>query len=310
MMEMHSSGIVRKGRVVVLAAAVAACSWSNVFAQTAPAAQATAAPATGAPDATAQQDEATPSKKYTLSSGIDFPTAYMFRGIFQEDQGMIGMPFVDVGVTLYEGDGALSSASANFGMWNSLHSGPSGADNPLRSAWYEADYYASLTLGFGKVKPGALYTAYTSPNDAFLTVHEIAFSVAYDDSASKVPLSPKALVAFELKGQADGGENKGTYFEFGVRPTVKLVDAKYPLSLAIPLKIGTSLKDYYEGVNGSDKFGYFDAGFMLNVPFSSNAGTWDLHGGVDFLMLGDNLKFINGDDSVKPVGTFGISLTY
>ena len=28
----------------------------------------------------------------------------------------------------------------------------------------------------------------------------------YDDSAAKFPLSPKAVLAFELDGQADGGQ--------------------------------------------------------------------------------------------------------
>ena len=51
----------------------------------------------------------------------------MFRGIFQEDSGVIIPPYVDVGVSLYSGDGALKSVSVNGGWWNSLHSGPSGS---------------------------------------------------------------------------------------------------------------------------------------------------------------------------------------
>ena len=37
-------------------------------------------------------------KRATLTTGIDFPTAYMFRGIFQEDEGFITQPFVDLGI--------------------------------------------------------------------------------------------------------------------------------------------------------------------------------------------------------------------
>ena len=81
----------------------------------------------------------------------------------------------------------------------------------------------------GKWKPGALFTSYTSPNDAFNTVNELAAVLAYDDSASAFPLSPKVVLAFELSGQADGGTDQGTYLELGVRPVVKLIDApKYP----------------------------------------------------------------------------------
>ena len=162
-----------------------------------------------------------------------------------------------------------------------------------------------MTFAFGNWKPGALFTSYTSPNDAFNSVHELAAVLAYDDSASRFPLSPKVILAFELKGQADGGANKGTYLELGVRPVVKLTDAgRYPLSLAIPVKLGLSAKDYYEGPTGSNTFGYFDTGFIASVPlaFMPSKTSWEVHGGVDFLWLGDNLQLLNHDDGFKPVG--------
>ena len=68
----------------------------------------------------------------TLTAGLDFASAYLFRGIFQEDSGVIVPPFVDVGVSLYNGDGALKNVTVNGGMWNSLHSGPSGSGNDRR----------------------------------------------------------------------------------------------------------------------------------------------------------------------------------
>jgi len=269
--------------------------------------------------APAQAEEPAPAKRVTLTAGFDFVSAYMFRGIFQEDRGVIVPPFVDVGVTVYEGEGALKSVALNGGMWNSLHSGPSGSETPNRSAWYEADYYGSATFTIGKWKPGALFTSYTSPNDVFATVHELAGVLAYDDSSSPFPLNPKAIVAFELKGQADGGGglpdggSKGTYLELGVRPVVKVIDAqKYPLSVAIPAKMGLSLNDYYEGPTGSNKFGYFDLGAIASVPlaFMNGRSTWEVHGGLDILWLGDNLKILNKDDGIKPVAVIGVSVTY
>ena len=41
-----------------------------------------------------------------------------------------------------------------------------------------------MTFTGRKLKPGALYTAYTSPNDVFATVHELAGVLAYDDSGA------------------------------------------------------------------------------------------------------------------------------
>jgi hypothetical protein len=283
-------------------------------------AQDTTKPAPAAPA------DAPASKKVTLLAGADFANAYLFRGIFQEDSGLIVQPYVDVGFSLYEGEGALSAVSANVGIWNSLHSGPSGADHPDRGAWYESDFYGSVTFTFGKWKPGALYTAYTSPNDAFGTVHELAAVVTYDDSESAFPLNPKAILAFEFAGedlgggvtaQADGGLNKGTYLELGVRPVVTVAEhPKYPMTVAIPAKFGFSLKDYYEGaIVGStenDAFGYFDLGAIASVPlaFMNGKSTWEVHGGVDFLFLGRNMKALNGGDRVKPIVMVGFSVTY
>jgi hypothetical protein len=252
------------------------------------------------------------AKRVITTAGVDLASAYMFRGIYQEDSGVIVPPFVDLGVLLYQGTGALKSVNVNGGLWNSLHSGPSG-NSGHGSPWYEADYYGSVTFAFGKWKPGALFTSYTSPNDAFRTVHEIAGVLAYDDSASAFPLAPKMILAVELQGQADGGEKQGTHLELGVRPVLKLTDAaKYPISLAVPVKLGLGVRDYYEGPAGSNHFGYFDTGLVASVPlaFMPARTAWEVHGGVDVLWLGDNLRLLNGGDRVKPVGILGFSVTY
>ena len=289
---------------VVFSSLPAMAQESARYTDTAAASQA-AAPA--APAAQPAPDPPAP-KPVTLTVGADFPTAYMFRGIFQEDQGFIMQPFVDVGIA------AAPGLTINAGLWNSVHSGPSGSDNEDgRGAWYEMDFYASATFQVGKVKPGVLYTSYTSPNDAFNTVQEIAAVLAFDDSGNKVPLNPKAILAFELDGQADGGSSKGTYLELGVRPVFPLAaHDKYPLTLAVPAKFGLSLNDYYEGVNGSEGFGYFDLGGILSVPlaFMNGKTTWEIHGGVDILWLGGNMKALNGGDGVKAVGVIGFSMIY
>ena len=109
-----------------------------------------------------------------------------------------------------------------------------------------------------------MFTAYTSPNDMFTTVKEISFKVAH---ASKT--APYALVAFEIggdsSGQADGGSEKGTYLELGIGPSWPIADGK--ATVAVPVKLGFSLKDYYE-LNGEDqKFGYVVGGVLFTVPF-------------------------------------------
>ena len=265
-------------------------------------AQEAATPGAGTPQVApsgtaAQAPEPSVPKRVTVTTGVDFTSAYLFRGIRQHSGGTIAQPYVDLGVAAGHG------VSFNVGNWDSVHStAPAGN-------WYESDYYGAVNFTAGRLKPGLLYTSYTSPADSFATVHELAGVFAVDDSSSAFPLSPKVVLAFELgDGQADGGENKGIYLELGAKPGVKLADK---VTLYIPLKAGFSVKDYYEGPFGNDKFGYFDSGFQFSVPaVSGRSGTLEIHGGMDFQVLGDNLKALNDDNRVKPIGTVGFSFVY
>jgi hypothetical protein len=237
------------------------------------------------------------AKRYTVTVGADVLTSYLFRGIHQESAGIVAQPPIDLGVTLGKG------VSLNVGHWYSMHSGPTGS-------FYEADYYGSMTFAAGRLKPGVLFTSYTSPNDRFATVHELAAFVGVDDSGSAFPLSPKATIAFELDGQADGGTNRGTYLELAIRPAVKVIDAPMSLTVAVPVRLGVSLKDYYEGINGSDRFGFFSTGLVASVPVTTGKVVWDVHGGVDMSWLGTNMTALNSDNRFKPVGIFGVTVTY
>jgi hypothetical protein len=277
--------------------------WSFVLAglvSTAAAAQ-TATPSgsagsTGSSAPAPAQEPAAP-KRVTVTTGLDFTSAYMFRGIRQHSGGTIVQPAFDLGVAVGKG------VSVNVGNWDSLHTtGPAGT-------WYESDYYGSVTFTAGKLKPGLLYTSYTSPTDSFTTVKELAGVFVIDDSSTPFPLSPKVVLAFELTdGQADGGAEKGVYLELGVKPALKLAPK---LNLLIPAKVGLSPKDYYEGPLENHKFGYFDLGLQLSVPaVSGKSGSLEIHGGVDFLWLHDNLKVFNGGDGFKPIGLVGFTYTY
>lgn len=257
----------------------------------------------------------------TFTGGLDFPTLYFFRGIRQEtDAGLTMWPFGDLGIALHSADEGLRSAAVNIGVWNSLHTGSSGSDGPSGKLHYELDFYTTLSLGFGGgVSLGTTYTAYTSPNNMFTSVKELSFKVSKAHM-----LAPYGVLAFEMggdeSGQADGGHfiggSKGTYLELGVGPSWALGDGV--ATLAVPVKLGMSLSDYYERLdeNGTltdSGFGFFDIGGLLTFPLtkvSSSYGSWNFHAGIDFLMFGDTTKAANLGDGNAVVGLFGIGLTY
>jgi uncharacterized protein (TIGR02001 family) len=228
----------------------------------------------------------------TLIGGLDVPSIYYFRGFRQEREPKVTLwPFMDLGITFRSGDGFFDRVAVNVGTWNSLHTGSSGLDGPSQGLRYEEDFYAtlgtSLVAGFGL---GVTYTAYTSPNNMTNTIKEASLKVARSGW-----LSPYGLVAFELSdnGQADGGLSKGTYAEFGASPALRWKRWTF----SAPMRVGMSLKNYYEGRDGDSAFGFFDVGGLVTMPLGvpERFGSWNVHGGGSYLLLGDTTEARNID---------------
>jgi hypothetical protein len=241
----------------------------------------------------------------TFTGSMDASNTYLFRGIPQDDTGLILWPAADLGVALRSGGGAVRSVTVNVGTWNSLHTGITGADGPSGKLWYESDFWTSVGVGFaGGVNVAATFTAYTSPNGAFPSVKELSLKA----SAPVRGINPYALVAFELEGQADGGAVEGRYLELGAAPGLSLAG----MAVAVPVKVGLSLEGYYEGLRGDERFGFFSVGASLTVPLSnerSRFGRWNIHGGADYVRLGDSNALRLGENT-KVIISAGIGLSY
>jgi len=250
--------------------------------------------AVGASNAWAQVDLA-------VTGGLDVTNQYNFRGIRQNGSEVSIWPYIDLGIPAWSGDGALKAVTINLGTWNAFHT------ELADSKWYESDLYATLGFGFSKAALSFNYTSYTSPGDYFAHVKEFGIKLSGDDSGAlgKAALKPYVLLAFELsdEGQADAGEAKGTYVELGVAPGY----AGSRASIAFPIKVGLSAKDYYEFGTGNDsKFGYFSVAGIVTVPMGSN---WNVHGGAEFQTFGESVKNYNGEDTMGIV-SIGIGFSY
>ncbi len=236
----------------------------------------------------------------TLTSSFDFVNAYMFRGLRQDDTRLIMWPTADAGIRLHSGTGAVKEAVLHIGTWNSLNTGLLGSQGPSGRLWYESDFYAGLGLALGGgLNIGTTYTAYTSPNSSFSTVKELSFKATGDDSAAPagLVLRPHALIAFELGtapglGQADGGQNAGTYLELGVAPGWSDV----PFDITFPIKVGLSLNDYYELAGVDHRFGFLSLGALATVPLgrTTSYGSWAFNAG----------------EQQKLVGSIGVGFSY
>jgi len=224
---------------------------------------------------------------------------------------VIMWPSADLGIALFSGDGGLKSIGVNIGTWNSLHTGDAGLNNLVNGKmWYESDFYATVGFGLsGGTTAAVTYTAYTSPNGLFGTVREIAFKLSVDDSGrlGAAAIHPYVQLARELSGQADGGAEEGTYVELGVAPGVSFSR----VSVSVPVKVGLSAGNYYEGLNGDETFGYFSVAGIATVPFTSmptRFGTWNVHGGVEYQRLGDRNSFAFGKN--QAIYSIGVGFSY
>lgn len=251
--------------------------------------------------------------------GVDFTTGYWFRGIPQEDQGVIAQPYFEFGYVLYEGDGAFESVSLVFGQWNSLHDGPTGSGATGQSMWYESDFYAGLTASLGERWSATLtYTSYYSPNARFGTVEELGFGLNFDDGSllgeSFPALKPSAVIAFELDGQADGGSARGTYGQLAIEPSFALGgNDGWDFALSLPMTAGFSLGDYYQNGNDDSSLGYFDVGAVLSSPLPfmpTRLGPWTASLGLHVLTLGDANEALNSGEDTEFVGSFGLSTSF
>lgn len=262
--------------------------------------------------AAAQEPPDPPSGRVAVTGGIDVLSAYRFRGIRQDDTGVIMWPHVALGLRVYEGTGGLKAIRVNAGTWNSLHTGLAGADGPSGERWYQSDVHTTLDLSLaGGVAVGTTYRVYASPNDMFTTVKEASVTVAVDDRAAlgRAAVRPYVRAAFELdtapgRGQVDGGFEAGKYLEIGAAPEYQ----RARVSIAFPVKVGLSLGGYYELAGDDRRFGYVSAASLVTVPLARRTalGAWNVHGGVEYQALGPTAKALNNGEGAAVIGSVGI----
>ncbi len=282
----------------------------------------------------------------SFNAGIDFVTEYWFRGIPQENQGIIAQPYIDVTFGLF-GDEDFS-LDAYVGTWNSFHWGDGTSSTPNNppgatgndDVWYESDLFVGVVLGFDVWSIDLGYTQLYNPSGGSEFAEEIHVKLGYDDSNhwgdNFGGLQPYGKVVFEIDGGTDGftgastgGGDKGIYYELGIEPSFSIYDSQdYPLTLSIPVTVGFGDSNYYEYINNSgnldnDRFGFVQIGAVVSTPLKAipaEYGAYTLSAGVHYINVGNAGEYDAGgvnsaaatnsgeDDSF--FASFGISMSY
>lgn len=251
----------------------------------------------------------------SVQLNLDFANVYFYRGIRQQDKGLIVQPAARLTTRLV--DDADFKVDGFIGTWNSL--GPNGGTQTgaLVEDCYESDLYAGFTFSRGKLSLTASYTFLTSPSDAFQTVQELGFTLALDDSEwmRAWSLKPYAMVSVETGSNGSDGPDldKGVYLELGIAPGFSFDVGKTPVTLTFPASVGLSLSDYYQDAGGNDDaLGFAQVGAKASIPLGEpgRLGAWTLNAGVSMLFLGDHTKAFNNGDDTEVIGAIGLQWNF
>lgn len=289
--------------------AMARRAWAVVLA-TAGGASAQALSDPPAPDHGAERGSA-----ISVQLNVDFTNAYFYRGIRQQDKGLIVQPAARVSASLV--DQPDFKLDGFVGAWNSFGPNAGARSGSLVEDWYESDLYAGVTLAGGPLALTTSYTFLTSPSDAFQTVEELGFTLALDDSRwlKAWALKPYATLAIETGSNGSDGPDlrNGTYLELGIAPGFSFDVGTTPITFTLPVSVGLSLSDYYQDADGRDDgFGFAQLGVKMSIPLGEpgRLGAWALNAGVSALFLGDHAREFNRGDRTEVIGTVGLQWSF
>jgi hypothetical protein len=70
------------------------------------------------------------------------------------------------------------------------------------------------------------------------------------------------------------------------------------VGIAVPIKVGFSVNDYYQLARVDHRFGYFSIAGIVTVPLGGTTkfGAWIVHFGGEYQRLGTYSQFFNGGD--------------
>ncbi len=253
--------------------------------------------------------------------GFDVVSNYIRHGIALENQGLIVQPYADLHFRIYKGAGALTSVTADIGIWNSFHShnrnagrtaqnglGGAGLGSQTTANWFEFDFQAGMTFTFDKLSLGGYFKTYESPSSVFQNTYTAGAIISYDDSGAlgAFAMHPYALVEFQLEGTTgnnfrggQGFHGRGQYYEVGIAPGYTVGD----LTLSLPIKGGFGSGGFYLGNRG---FGFISAGARADYTLHfipACLGKWSVNAGATYYRLGGS----NGPIAFNGASGVGLS---
>lgn len=262
--------------------------------------------------------------KVNLLLNVEFSDKYVTpRGQIVRDKGLTIQPLLLAFLTLYEGEGFISSFKFVGGVWADYGTAGVAQHAPYGSQpdthYTEIDPIFGIAVGLGKAATlSVTYTAFVEQILDIETSHHLEVKLAIDDSkwwGGNFALNPYFLYWLELDGKSTAAQvpyavfgpspngggseapDEGYYFEFGVSPSFTIA-ALGDLKVEFPCRILLPSEDFYgEWYDSSETIGLYEVGAKLTYPLKfmpKGYGFWSIHAGYRYMnFVDENLQGMN-----------------
>ena len=269
-------------------------------------------------------EPATPlGAKVNLLLNVEFSDSYVTpRGQVVRDDGLTIQPLLLAFLSLYEGDGLISSFKFVGGMWNDFGTKGVSEHAPFGSEpkthYTEIDPIFGVSIGIAKMFTlDVTYSAFVEQILDISTSHNLEVKLSFDDSPYLGPFALHPYVSFwdELDGKATAAQvpflvfgkspftGKGTppgegyYFEIGVCPGYTFKEL-CDLKIEAPCRVLLPSKDFYgEWYDSASTVGLYEVGVKASIPLKfmpKGYGFWNIHAGYKYMdFVDENLQGMN-----------------
>jgi uncharacterized protein (TIGR02001 family) len=219
-----------------------------------------------------------------VSAGVDFASAYVFRGVTLND-GFVMQPYAEIsGLPIPEEYGSLA-----VGIWANYDIDSVGSDG---SSVSEIDYYISYTLPVELLDISVGYCEYTYPNGGD-SDQELSLSLG---SA----IGTNGLYASVGVYYGIGGAIENSWY---IQPALD-----YEVSLSDALSASAGVSVGYAVIDDGES-GFNDASVSLGLGYALN-DTWSLSAGVSYVMQLDDDVLTDDAYDVGLIGSLGLACDF
>lgn len=246
-----------------------------------------------------------------LSGGLDFASAYYFRGYLQADHGPIMQPYLNIFTSQTINEDLVIRPYVS--LFNSTHFAP---NNRMADM---SDVMLGAVTSWNGFLIDSRYAYYNMSPLMRTPVHEIGAKVSYDvltfwegnDALKPFSLKPFAAAYGEFIPEEGLSQ---LFANVGIEPTWRFEVAKTKVGVGLPIDWGLGGNGYYFNSNGSNAaLGYFSTALTASVaiPVPDQYGKWFLNTSIQYLhLVADSVQAVGEGHNDVAIGKIGLSFIF